>query len=41
VDKSVWSEDCFQVNVWVPVGDAPEGGWPVLFYIRTFNPHPS
>jgi len=26
VDKSVWSEDCFQVNVWVPVGDAPEGG---------------
>lgn len=26
VDRSGWSEDCFQVNVWVPVGDGPEGG---------------
>ncbi|OJJ83901.1 putative carboxylesterase [Aspergillus glaucus CBS 516.65] len=34
VDRSGWSEDCFQVNVWVPVGDGPEGGWPVLFYIH-------
>jgi hypothetical protein len=29
-------EDCLYVNVWVPWGQAPEEGWPVQFYIRTF-----
>lgn len=33
-DESHWSEDCFQCNVWVPVGEPPVGGWPVLIYIR-------
>jgi carboxylesterase type B len=22
------------LNIWIPVGDAPKGGWPVLFYIH-------
>jgi len=30
-------EDCLQCNIWVPLGTPPEGGWPVLFYIRRFN----
>ncbi|KAF9882955.1 hypothetical protein FE257_004382 [Aspergillus nanangensis] len=29
-----WSEDCFQTNVWVPTGEPPKGGWPVLFFIH-------
>jgi hypothetical protein len=33
-DESHWSEDCFQCNVWLPVGEPPVGGWPVLVYIR-------
>ena len=28
------SEDCLYLNVWRPVGKAPEGGWPVLVYIH-------
>ena len=27
-------EDCLQVNIWVPLGEPPERGWPVFFYIR-------
>ncbi|KAL1985246.1 hypothetical protein VTN96DRAFT_8162 [Rasamsonia emersonii] len=27
-------EDCFQCNVWVPVGRCPDGGWPVFFFIH-------
>ncbi|KXG53782.1 Carboxylesterase, type B [Penicillium griseofulvum] len=30
----VWNEDCFQCNVWTPVGEAPEGGWPVFVFIH-------
>lgn len=26
VDEKEWDEDCLQCNVWVPVGEAPEGG---------------
>ncbi|KAL4921301.1 Alpha/Beta hydrolase protein [Aspergillus aurantiobrunneus] len=28
------NEDCFQCNVWVPVGRPPENGWPVLVFIH-------
>ncbi|KAF2110692.1 paraben-hydrolyzing esterase precursor [Lophiotrema nucula] len=31
---SVWEEDCLQSNIWIPVGEPPEGGWPVLFWIH-------
>ncbi|PSN73429.1 paraben-hydrolyzing esterase precursor [Corynespora cassiicola Philippines] len=29
-----WDEDCLQLNVWMPAGDTPDEGWPVLFYIH-------
>ncbi|KAE8394612.1 Alpha/Beta hydrolase protein [Aspergillus alliaceus] len=29
-----WTEDCFQCNVWVPVGEPPKDGWPVLVFIH-------
>ncbi|KAL2835716.1 Alpha/Beta hydrolase protein [Aspergillus pseudoustus] len=29
-----WDEDCFQCNVWVPLGEPPKNGWPVLFFIH-------
>lgn len=28
------SEDCLYLNMWVPAGKAPEGGWPVQIYLR-------
>ncbi|KAL4778287.1 Alpha/Beta hydrolase protein [Aspergillus varians] len=28
------TEDCFQCNVWVPLGEPPTNGWPVLFFIH-------
>ena len=28
------SEDCLYLNVWRPVGKAPQGGWPVLVYVH-------
>ncbi|KAJ5309018.1 hypothetical protein PENANT_c020G00477 [Penicillium antarcticum] len=30
----IWDEDCFQCNVWVPLGDVPEGGWPVFVFLH-------
>lgn len=33
-DDALWDEDCLQCNVWIPAGTPPEGGWPVLFWIR-------
>lgn len=33
-DKSLWDEDCLQLNIWKPAGKAPAGGWPVYFYIH-------
>ncbi|KAI9658134.1 MAG: hypothetical protein M1831_003979 [Alyxoria varia] len=29
-----WDEDCLRVKVWVPAGEAPREGWPVLFFIH-------
>lgn len=33
-DKSLWDEDCLQLNIWTPPGKAPAEGWPVFFYIH-------
>ena len=33
-NEAVWTEDCFQCNVWVPTGEPPKGGWPVFVFIR-------
>ncbi|KAL4775555.1 Alpha/Beta hydrolase protein [Aspergillus nidulans var. acristatus] len=27
-------EDCFQCNIWVPLGEPPANGWPVLVFIH-------
>lgn len=27
------SEDCLQMNIWIPSGPPPSNGWPVFFYI--------
>jgi hypothetical protein len=27
-------EDCLQLSIWIPLGNAPPAGWPVFFYIR-------
>ncbi|KAE8147049.1 alpha/beta-hydrolase [Aspergillus avenaceus] len=29
-----WTEDCFQCNVYVPVGEPPKDGWPVLIFLH-------
>ncbi|CEJ55419.1 hypothetical protein PMG11_01679 [Penicillium brasilianum] len=34
VNEDAWTEDCFQCNVWVPLGEAPRGGWPVFMFIH-------
>ncbi|KAL4876163.1 Alpha/Beta hydrolase protein [Aspergillus karnatakaensis] len=31
---SDWDEDCFQCNIWVPLGEPPKDGWPILFFIH-------
>lgn len=36
VNEDVWTEDCFQCNVWVPAGEGPRGGWPVMVFFRMF-----
>lgn len=32
--SNLQSEDCLYLNIWVPSGEAPAGGWPVQFFIR-------
>ena len=32
-----FSEDCLYLNIWVPGEEAPKGGWPVQFYLRTYS----
>jgi carboxylesterase type B len=34
VPSSLFDEDCLQMNIWIPVGEAPETGWPVFFYLH-------
>ncbi|KAF2706156.1 paraben-hydrolyzing esterase precursor [Pleomassaria siparia CBS 279.74] len=33
-DGSLFDENCLQVNIWIPAGDSPRAGWPVLFWIH-------
>lgn len=33
-DRSLWDENCLQLNVYVPAGTPPKNGWPVFFYIH-------
>jgi len=33
-DQSLLTKDCLQLNIWIPTGEVPDGGWPVLFYIH-------
>lgn len=35
-NEDAWTEDCFQCNVWVPIGEVPRGGWPTMVYFRMF-----
>ncbi|KAF2853152.1 alpha/beta-hydrolase [Plenodomus tracheiphilus IPT5] len=34
LNVATWDEDCLQNNIWVPRGDPPAEGWPVLFWIH-------
>lgn len=34
VDPAQWEEDCLQLNIWLPAGEPPKEGWPVLFFIH-------
>lgn len=34
VIENVQDEDCLYLNVWVPAGPSPPGGWPVQFYLH-------
>ena len=32
------SENCLHLNIWVPIGQSPDKGWPVFFYMRKYFP---
>lgn len=29
-----WDENCLQLNVWIPAGERPKGGWPVCVFLH-------
>lgn len=31
-----FSEACLNLNMWIPAGEPPAGGWPVYFYLREY-----
>ncbi|KAK6440775.1 hypothetical protein LTR95_002999 [Oleoguttula sp. CCFEE 5521] len=33
-DKSLWDENCLQLNLYIPAGTPPKGGWPCLVYLH-------
>ncbi|KAH7399185.1 carboxylesterase [Phaeosphaeria sp. MPI-PUGE-AT-0046c] len=33
-NPALFDENCLQLNIWIPAKQAPEEGWPVLFYIH-------
>ncbi|KAJ5333487.1 hypothetical protein MYU51_014079 [Penicillium brevicompactum] len=33
-NPDAWNEDCFQCNVWTPIGEPPAEGWPVFVFIH-------
>lgn len=35
-DESAWTEDCFRVNVYVPVGEVPDGGMFLAFLVHIY-----
>jgi carboxylesterase type B len=32
--NTVYDEDCLYLNIWVPAGEPPKGGWPVMYFIH-------
>ncbi|KAF7679772.1 alpha beta-hydrolase [Alternaria burnsii] len=34
LNEPAWDEDCLQTNIWIPAGQSPAEGWPVLFWIH-------
>ncbi|RDW87508.1 carboxylic ester hydrolase-8 [Coleophoma crateriformis] len=33
-EETLYDEDCLFLNIWVPGGKAPEGGWPVQIFLH-------
>lgn len=33
-DKSLWDENCLQLNIYIPAEAPPQNGWPVLVYLH-------
>lgn len=34
MDKLEYGEDCLRVNVWMPAGETPHEGWPVMVWFH-------
>lgn len=37
---SPYDEDCLKLNIWMPAGKAPEGGFPVYLWMHGYVPRP-